>query len=103
MLEQNDDHLKNEQELDNNGAGENSSNFDEGTKDALKDIDNAIIDNSESDAETPEETTVKNYDDLSLELLVKELELLINTKPVQTIKDTVEQIKSAFNFKSANF
>ena len=53
----------------------------------------------EDEEETHEEEEVKDYHALSKKELIAELKELLNSKPVQQIKNEVEEIRSEFNAK----
>ncbi len=53
----------------------------------------------EDEEETHEEEEVKDYHALSKKKLIAELKELLNSKPVQQIKNEVEEIRSEFNAK----
>lgn len=69
-------------------------------RDAQEEVDNAVAEDSE-DESTGERHNIekKNYEELSQEDLVKELETLLKNEKVQAIKEHVDEIRTEFNNK----
>ena len=69
-------------------------------RDAQEEVDNAVAEDSE-DESTGERHDIekKNYEELSQEDLVKELETLLKNEKVQAIKEHVDEIRTEFNNK----
>ena len=100
MLDQNDNlhNADGKNELESN-----SQNVDSNLQDVLLDIDNSNAEDSEDDGSKNIIIENKDYETLSLDTLVEELDYLLTEYPIASIKNNVEEIKKVFNTKYNHF
>ena len=96
MLEEKNDNLPQADGIENETTQE-LENVTAINQSALEEIDNSNAEESEDEnLKERHDIPMQDYDTLSMESLVEELNILVSNEKVSSIKDHVEEIKKAF-------